>query len=85
MKIYRIAQFPKEVLPGEECYEKAIGLLKEHPSWKLYKGPPTPQELFWPEDTAHFWAVDEKGAVHDPTAYRYPGYDYTQGIRKDNK
>jgi DNA-directed RNA polymerase specialized sigma subunit len=70
---------PILIKPGESCLEKARVLLEEHPSWKLYKGPPEPRELFWPEDTAHFWTVDEKGLVHDPTAYRYPGYDYSKG------
>lgn len=43
------------------------------------KGKPEPKHLFWKEDTAHFWLVDEDGKVHDPTAYRYPGYDYSKG------
>lgn len=69
----------KTIPKGEGCYEQSIKLIEEHPHWSLFKGPPEPKELFWKQDTAHFWAVDEDGKVHDPTSDRYPGYDYSKG------
>ena len=71
---------PQPIVPGMSCYAAARRLISANPTWSLHRGPPEPKELFWPEDTAHFWAVDDKGKVHDPTAMRYPGYDYTNGV-----
>ena len=78
MKIYKIAA-PVPIGEGEGCFEKAMELLNEHPTWHLHKGPPEPKSLFWEDDTAHFWLVDDEGNVHDPTSHRYPGYDYSNG------
>lgn len=64
----------------DRCYDRAVELVRKNPGWKLFRGPAEPREIFWPEDTAHFWAVDDEGVVRDPTGYRYPGYDYAMGV-----
>jgi len=71
--------FPAPVEDGGPCLDRALGVIATHPSWRLMMGRPEPPHLFWSEDTAHFWAEDEHGVVHDPTAHRYPGYDYSNG------
>lgn len=76
MRFYQIAL---PIPEGGTCLEQAIRLVLRHPGWTLHKGPAEPKHLFWKDDTAHFWAIDEKGNVHDPTAYRYPDYDYSKG------
>lgn len=78
MRFFKMAH-PAPVPEDRKCIDLAIRLIQENPGWKLVKGPPEPKNLFWPQDTAHFWTVDEHGNVHDPTADRYPGYDYSKG------